>query len=92
MAMSFFAPLTRTYHLTAILLPCALFCRGPNSRRDWLWWLCAVGLLFTLTLRQRNLLGEAAWRFLDLSCALHVELLCMVAWLIRASWRDLRGR
>ena len=91
MAMSFFAPLTRTYHLTAILLPCALFCRGPNSRRDWLWWLCAVGLLFTLTLRQRNLLGEAAWRFLDLSCALHVELLCMVAWLIRASWRDLRG-
>ena len=90
LAFSFFAPLTRTYHLTAVLLPCAMFCRGPRGARDVLWMFGALCFLSTQTLRQKNLLGEAAWRFLDLACVHHLALLAVVAWLMRDSRRALR--
>lgn len=89
MAFTFFSPLTRTYHLSAILLPCAMFCRGPRSSRDLLWMFTATCFLLTQTLRQKNLIGETAWRLLDISCAHHVALLAMLAWLIRQSRREL---
>ena len=92
LAFSFFAPLTRTYHLAAALLPCAMFCRGPRGARDALWMFGAVGFLSTQTLRQKSLMGEAAWRFLDLSCAHHLALLAVMAWLMRESRRELRWR
>lgn len=81
LAFSFFAPLTRVYHLTAMLLPCALFCRGPDGRRDWLWWATATGLLLSLTLRQKWLLGTTLWRALDAGGLLHFALVALLLWL-----------
>ena len=92
LAFSFFAPLTRTYHLAAALLPCAMSCRGPRGARDVLWMFGALCFLSTQTLRQKNLLGEAAWRFLDLACVHHLALLAVLAWLMRESRRALRER
>ena len=67
----------------------ALFCRGPrkaiDGRRDWLWFGTALILLATMTLRQRKLLGEDLWRWLDLGGALHFGLIGMLVWLLRAS-------
>jgi hypothetical protein len=85
LAMVFFAPLVRVYHLAAALLPFALFCRGPRSRGDVLWWLTALGVLFAMTLRQKNLLGETLWRNLDAGGLLHFALVAMLVWLVRAS-------
>jgi hypothetical protein len=88
LAIALFSPLTRVYHLAGALLPFALFCRGPgrpgNRRRDWLWWFTAFALLLCLTLRQRRLLGEAAWRALDAGGALHFALVALLAWLALA--------
>ena len=83
LAIAFFAPLTRVYHLAGALLAFALFCRGPAGRRDWLWWLTALGLLLAMTLRQRLLLGEALWRALDLGGLLHFALVGLTAWSYR---------
>ena len=82
LAACLFAPLLRTYHLAAAMVPFVAFCRGPR-RRDVLWWVAAAVLLFTLTLRQKNLLGEAAWRALDGGAALHVGLVLVAAWSAR---------
>lgn len=88
MALAFFAPLVRVYHLAAMLVPAVLFCRGPrqaaNGRRDWLWFGTALILLATMTLRQRKLIGESLWRWLDLGGALHFGLVGMLIWLIRS--------
>lgn len=82
MAMAFFSPITRAYHLAGALLPFALFCRGPDNRRDWLWWLAAIGALFALTLRQKNLLGETLWRYFDLCGLMHMAMIGMVVWMM----------
>jgi len=87
LAIAFFAPLVRVYHLTAALIAGVLFARGPKGRGDWLWHATAVGLLMTMTLRQRNLIGEAAWRYLDLGAFLHVTLVAMTVWLLRDARR-----
>ena len=78
-----FAPLLRTYHLAAAMVPFVLFCRGPRGRADVLWWTTAALVLATLTLRQRNLLGEPLWRVLDGGAMLHVALVLLVAWSVR---------
>lgn len=85
LAMSLFAPLLRVYHLAAALLPCALFCRGPRHRADWLWWATAIAILFAMTLRQKNLLGETLWSTLDSGGLLHFGLVAMLVWLVRDS-------
>lgn len=77
----FFSPLTRAYHLAGAVLPFALFCRGPASRRDALWLVVAAGCAFALTLRQKNLLGETLWRAFDLGGLLHLSLVLMTLWL-----------
>ncbi len=88
MATCLFAPLLRTYHLAAAMVPFVLFCRGPH-RRDVLWWSTALVFLFTLTLRQKNLLGETAWRALDGGAMLHLALVLLVVWSAReAGARD----
>ena len=86
LAMSLFSPLLRVYHLSAAMLAFALFCRGPRGRRDVLWSTTALGLLFAMTLRQRNLLGEALWRALDVGGLLHFALIGLLVWL----WLDAR--
>jgi HAMP domain-containing protein len=83
LAMSVFAPLLRVYHLAAALVPFALFCRGPRGRGDVLWWATSLLLLATMTLRQRKLLGEAAWRFCDGGALLHLALVLLAVWLVR---------
>jgi len=83
LAMSFFSPLLRVYHLAAALLPAALFCRGPRHRADWLWWATATAILFSMTLRQKELLGETLWRTFDLGGVLHFALVAMLVWLVR---------
>lgn len=85
LAAVFFAPLVRVYHLAAALLPFALFCQGPRARNDLLWWLAAAGVLFAMTLRQKDLLGEHLWRVLDAGGLLHFALVAMLCWLVRAS-------
>lgn len=84
LATVFFAPLVRTYHLAVLALPFARFCRGPCHRgRDPLWWLVTAGLLITLTLRQKNLLGEWLWRTLDAGAPLHLALIGLTVWCLR---------
>ncbi|HEX6811315.1 MAG TPA: glycosyltransferase family 87 protein [Planctomycetota bacterium] len=85
LAIVFFAPLVRVYHLAAAMLPFALFCRGPRGARDVLWWITALAVLFSLTLRQRKLLGETLWRNLDAGGLLHFALVGMLVWLLRES-------
>ncbi|HEB53879.1 MAG TPA: DUF2029 domain-containing protein [bacterium] len=87
MAITFFSPLVRTYHLAAMLAAAVLFCRGPRSRRDWLWFATASTLAFAMTLRQRNLIGVPAWRYLGLGGALHFALVAMTVWLARTARR-----
>lgn len=87
LAMVFFAPLVRVYHLAAAAVPFALFCRGPRQRRDALWWLCAIAILFATTLRQKKLLGETLWRTLDLGGLLHFALVALLVWNLRESRR-----
>lgn len=87
LAMNLFAPLLRVYHLAAALVPFALFCRGPASRRDVLWWLAAGGLLLAMTARQKKLLGETLWRAFDGGAFLHVAIVLLIVW----SWREVRG-
>lgn len=82
-ATVFFAPLVRVYHLAGAMLPFALFCRGPRSRRDWLWWATAAACLFAMTLRQRKLLGDTLWRAFDAGGLLHAALVAMAVWLLR---------
>ena len=84
--MSLFAPLLRVYHLAAAMLPFALFCRGPRSRRDLLWHTTAAVLLLAMTLRQRKLLGEGLWRFFDGGAFLHLGIVLLCVWL----WRQCR--
>jgi hypothetical protein len=84
LAVVFASPLTRVYHLAGALLPGALFCRGPHGRRDGLWWATAAALLLSMTLRQRNLLGETWWRALDLGGLLHFALVASAVWLCAA--------
>jgi hypothetical protein len=81
--MAFFSPLVRVYHLAAALVPAVLFCRGPREGRDWLWFASAAAVLFAMTLRQRNLLGDHLWRVLDLGGLLHFGLIGMLVWLVR---------
>ena len=83
LAIVFYAPLVRVYHLAATMLPFALFCRGPRGHRDWLWWLTALMVLFSMTLRQRNLIGETLWRAFDAGGLLHFALVAMLVWLVR---------
>jgi hypothetical protein len=78
-----FAPLLRTYHLAAAIVPFVLFCRGPRGKRDVLWLAAAAVFLFTLTLRQKKLLGETLWRTLDGGASLHLGLVLMILWLVR---------
>lgn len=86
LAIAFFAPHTNVYHLAGALLPAALFCQGPG-RRDRLWWCAAAGLLLSMTLRQKNLIGATLWRgFADYGL-LHVSLVLMLLWLTRWIWR-----
>ncbi|MBL8752009.1 MAG: DUF2029 domain-containing protein [Planctomycetes bacterium] len=84
LAMGWFAPLLRVYHLAAALPPFLLFCTGPRDRRDGLWWLAAGVVLFAMTLRQKNLLGEAAWRALDGGAFLHLGMVLVAVWLLRS--------
>jgi hypothetical protein len=86
LAIAFFSPMTRVYHLAGCLLPAALFCRGPG-RRDWLWWLAAAGFALTMTLRQRNLIGERLWSAFDHAGLLHASLVLLSVWL----WRRASG-
>lgn len=81
--MAFFSPLTRVYHLAATLLAFALFCRGPQGRRDGLWWTAAITALFAMTLRQRKLLGETLWRAFDTGALLHLSMVLTLLWLLR---------
>jgi hypothetical protein len=84
--MALLSPLTRVYHLAAAMLPGLLFCTGPR-RRDWLWWSVALGLAFSMPLRQKNLLGETLWRALDDYGLLHFALVGLCVWLWRnGSW------
>jgi hypothetical protein len=90
LAMSVFAPLLRVYHLAAVLPAAMLFCTGPRTsappiRRDWLWLTTAGVLLVTMTLRQRNLLGETLWRALDTGGPLHLGLIGLAVWCCRAA-------
>lgn len=87
LAIVFYAPLVRVYHLAAAMLPFALFCRGPHGRRDWLWWLTALLVLFSMTLRQRNLLGETLWRAFDAGGLLHFALVAMLVWFVQDAKR-----
>jgi hypothetical protein len=82
-AQCVFAPLLRTYHLAAAMVPFVLFCRGPRGPRDALWWTAAALMLVTLTVRQRNLLGETLWRAFDGGAMLHLALVLLVAWSVR---------
>ncbi len=83
MAFSFFAPLVRTYHLAAAMVPFALFCRGPRDRRDWLWWGAALATTLALTLRQKKLLGETLWRAFDGGALLHLAMVGCCLWSCR---------
>ena len=83
LASCLFAPLLRTYHLAAAMVPFALFCRGPRRGRDVWWWSAAALFLLTLTARQKNLLGEGLWRAFDGGAMLHVALVLLAAWLAR---------
>lgn len=89
MTLSLFAPLLRIYHLTAAVVPFALFCTGPRRSavtgrsRDVLWWTTAAILLLAMTLRQKKLLGEALWRALDGGAFLHLGLVLLIVWLAR---------
>jgi hypothetical protein len=83
LAQCVFPPLLRTYHLAAAIVPFVLFCRGPRTRRDLLWFAAATVFLFTLTLRQKKLLGETLWRTLDGGAALHLGLVLAILWLAR---------
>lgn len=91
LAIVFYAPLVRVYHLAAAMLPFALFCRGPHGRRDWLWWLTALLVLFSMTLRQRKLLGETLWRAFDAGGLLHFALVAMLVWFVRDAKRAPAG-
>lgn len=85
LAIAFFAPLVRVYHLAAAMLPFALFCRGPRRGPDFWWWATALSVLFALTLRNRRLLGDTLWRSLDGGGLLHFALVGMLVWLLRES-------
>lgn len=88
LAIGFFAPLTRVYHLAGALLAGALFCRGPRSRRDGLWFAVALALALAMTLRQKALLGETLWRAFDVGGLLHFALVGMSVWLTLACRPD----
>jgi alpha-1,2-mannosyltransferase len=84
LAIGFFSPLTRVYHLAGALLAGALFCRGPHRRADVLWWIVALALALAMPLRQKALLGETLWRALDVGGLLHFALVGMSLWLMLA--------
>jgi hypothetical protein len=84
LAMGWFSPLLRVYHLAAALPPFLLFCTGPRCRRDGLWWLAAGVLLLAMTLRQKKLLGETVWRALDGGAFLHLGTVLLAVWLLRS--------
>ncbi len=88
LAMAFFAPLVRVYHLSATMLAFALFCRGPRDRRDGLWWCAAAAALFSMTLRQKNLLGETLWRAFDAGALLHLAMVLTLVWMLREDARS----
>ncbi|MCA8952481.1 MAG: DUF2029 domain-containing protein [Planctomycetes bacterium] len=88
LAMSFFSPVLRVYHLAAAAPAFVLYCRGPNGRRDLLWWVTSLVLLFTMTLRQHRLLGKTLWRGLEVYGVLHFALVALTVWLWRRSLRD----
>ena len=92
LALAFFAPLVRVYHLAAALVPFALFCRGPRSARDVSWWCAALATLFAMTLRQKWLLGETLWRCLDIGGLLHFAMVAMLIWLVRDTRSAARSR
>ncbi|MBK8096820.1 MAG: DUF2029 domain-containing protein [Planctomycetes bacterium] len=78
MAIVLFSPITRLYHLAGAWVAFLLFCRGPRPR-IWLWAPIALTLLLAMTLRQRKLLGEAAWRAFEIG-PLHLALVGMSLW------------
>lgn len=84
LAIGFFSPLTRVYHLAGALLAGALFCRGPRWRGDVLWWVVALALALAMPLRQKALLGETLWRAFDVGGLLHFALVGMSLWLTLA--------
>jgi hypothetical protein len=88
MAIAFFSPLTRVYHLAGALLPFALFCRGPRGLRDVLWWGVALGALASLSLRQRKLIGEDLWRAIETHGVLHFTMVAMCLWLWQLARHD----
>jgi hypothetical protein len=81
MAIAFFSPLTRVYHLAGALLPFALFCRGPRRLWDPAWWTIAVCALISLSLRQRKWIGEDLWRAIEAYGVLHFTMVAMCVWL-----------
>jgi hypothetical protein len=81
MAIAFFSPLTRVYHLAGALLPFALFCRGPRRLFDPIWWAIAFCSLISLSLRQRKWIGEDLWRAIETHGVLHFTMVAMCLWL-----------
>jgi hypothetical protein len=88
MGIAFFSPLTRAYHLAGALLPFAMFCRGPTSRRDVLWWSAAIAVAAAQTFRQRKLLGDTLWRLIDNLGVMHLGMVAITVWLLLLARRD----
>jgi len=84
LAITFFAPLTRVYHLAGVTLPVMLFVlHGPGrGARRWTFVAICAGLLITMPLRQRALLGEPLWHWLHFSGVLHFSLVGVLVWIV----------
>lgn len=80
-AAALFSPLTRTYHCSLLLLAGMLFVvdrPGALGRRV-VWGLVAAGFAFSMTLRQKSLLGRDLWYVFDRVGMLHLAIVGMLA-------------
>ena len=93
MAIAFFSPLTKTYHLSGALHACLIFvltAPGRGARRV-LFVVTALAVAFSTVLRRRSLLGQDLWAAINHSGLLHLSLVGLSIWLVTAPVEDPQG-
>jgi len=86
MAIAFFSPLTKTYHLSAALHACLIFvltAPGRGNRRV-LFVCTALAVAFSTVLRRRSILGTDLWAAINHSGLMHLGLVGLTIWLVTA--------
>ena len=93
--VALFAPILRAYHMIAAILPCALLCSELEFR--WkdklsiLWWTTLILQALAQPLRQKALLGEQVWEWVDHASVQHFAIVSLLAWIALGVFRPCRS-